>query len=94
MVEVVAVAGSLRAASSRKTSGDRGSGGEDGGVVTAPSSWAKAGTATFPGVLSLRLLAALVSLGEGIRLPMWAAAAEGVAAAGPQVVAAFAAAWA
>ena len=58
-----------------EASGDRGSGGKDGGVACAPSSWAKAATSMSPGESSFRLLAALVSLGDETRLPMWAAAA-------------------
>ena len=52
-------------------SGVRGSGGNNGGVgwATSMSLWER----TF------RLLAALVSLGDGTRLPVWAAATVGAA---------------
>ena len=63
-------------------SGDRGFGGDadDGGVACAPSSWAKTATSISLGESTFRFLAALVSLGDKTRLPMWAAATAGAAA--------------
>ena len=63
-------------------SGDRGFGGDadDGGVACAPSSWAKTATSISLGESTFRFLAALVSLGDRTRLPMWAAATAGAAA--------------
>ena len=71
-----------RAASDGTASGDDGSGGDDGGVTSAPSSWEKAGGATSPGEHCLRFLAALVSLGEGARLLVGSAVAAAALAAG------------
>ena len=63
-------------------SGVRGSGGDDDdvGVACAPSSWAKAATSMSLGERTFRFLAALVSLGDETRLPMWAAATDEAAA--------------
>ena len=61
------------------TSGVRGSGGDDGGVLSAPSSWTKA--VSSPGEEQpLRFFAALVSLGEGTRLLLAAVSRGGNAA--------------
>ena len=56
----------------------RGSGGDDGGVLTAPSSWTRA---LSPGEASFRCFLALVSLGEIAGLHLAVAVASGVAAA-------------
>ena len=55
-------------------SGIRGSDDDDGGVASAPSSWAKAATSMSLGESTFRFLAALVSLRDETGLPMWTAA--------------------
>ena len=76
----------------RAASGVRGSGGDDddGRVAYAPSSWARTATSMSLGERTFRFLAALVSLGDKTRLPLWAAAAEAAVFAG---LAADAATW-
>ena len=61
-----------------ETSGVRGSGGDDGGVLSAPSSWTRA---LSPGEECLSRFLALLSLGEIAGLHLAVAAASGVAAA-------------
>ena len=77
----VAVGCTARAAAARRgsCSGETGSGGVEGGDMSAPSSWAK--TVSSPGdEQPLRFFAALVNLGEGTRLQLAADCRGGDAA--------------